>query len=419
LQTSARRGTDGFDAPGPTNRRTPTRLLGHDVLVKNRSALIANRRLIICCGAGGVGKTTTAAALAVAGARLGRRTCVVTVDPAKRLADAFGLDSLTNTPCRIDGAWRGELWATMLDTKSTFDDAITRYARDEGQAQAIMRNPLYCNLRDALSGTQEYMAVEKLYQLDHEGNFDLIIVDTPPTRHAMDFLSAPRHLTRLLDNPAIRMLALPSRAYLRAVSVAAQAPLGAIRRIIGAETFLDVVAFLRAFDGMEAGIRRRANRVDELFAESSTAFVLVAAPRQDAIADARLLAARLAESGLSVQALIINRLHSQFDLQSDPMPSVGPDGDIPVTRRSELVQAFFELSSNWAQLRAIAEREEKYVMALSAELTSATVFRVPFLGGDIHDVSGVQIVADCLFGPNDSANTFAKFRPPPHTATGK
>ena len=176
------------------------------IVVNGLSALIRERRIIVCCGSGGVGKTTTAAALAVEGARQGRRTCVVTIDPARRLADALGLDSLTNTPARIDGAWRGELWALMLDTRSTFDAAVIRYARDEAQAQAIQASRLYRNLRDALSGTQEYMAVEKLYQLHQEGGFDLIVVDTPPTRRAMDFLSAPRHLTRLLDNPAIRML---------------------------------------------------------------------------------------------------------------------------------------------------------------------------------------------------------------------
>jgi anion-transporting ArsA/GET3 family ATPase len=386
--------------------------------VKNRSTLVADHRLIVCCGTGGVGKTTTAAALAVEGARQGRRTCVVTIDPAKRLADAFGLDSLTNTPCRINGVWRGELWAMMLDTKSTFDDAITRYARDQVQAEAITRNPLYCNLRDALSGTQEYMAVEKLYQLDQEGGFDFIVVDTPPTHRAMDFLSAPRHLTRLLDNPAIRLMALPSRAYLRAVSFAAHAPLGTITRIVGAETFLDAIAFLRAFDGMEAGIRRRANKVAELFAEPSTAFVLVVAPRRDALDDARSLGARLAESNISVRALIINRLQPHFDIRPDPIPPIGSDREVAVNRTGESVQAFFDLSSNWAQLRAVAQRDENCVTALSAELTSATAFRIPLLDNDIHDLRGVQIVADYLFGSNDSADTLAPLRVLPPSASG-
>jgi hypothetical protein len=188
--------------------------------VTDLAALIRERRIIVCCGSGGVGKTTTAAAIAVEGARQGRRTCVVTIDPARRLADALGLESLTNSPGRVDGAWPGELWALMLDTRSTFDDAVARYARDQAQAQAITDSRLYRNLCDTLSGTQEYMAVEKLYQLHQEGGFELIVVDTPPTGRAEDFLRAPRHLSRLLDNPVFRILAAPGRVYLRAVAVA-------------------------------------------------------------------------------------------------------------------------------------------------------------------------------------------------------
>jgi anion-transporting ArsA/GET3 family ATPase len=146
--------------------------------VNDLLGLIRERRIIVCCGSGGVGKTTMAAAMAVEGARQGRRTCVVTIDPARRLADAFGLDSLTNTPRRVNGAWDGELWALMLDTKATFDAAVIRYAPDEAQAQAILESRHYRNLCNALSGTQEYMAVEMLYQLDQEGGFDLIVVDT-------------------------------------------------------------------------------------------------------------------------------------------------------------------------------------------------------------------------------------------------
>ena len=362
------------------------------------SALIEESRIIVCCGSGGVGKTTTAAAMAVEGARQGRRTCVVTIDPARRLADAFGLNSLTNTPSRVDGAWRGELWALMLDTKSTFDAAVIRYARDESQTQAILQSPLYRNLRDALSGTQEYMAVEKLYQLHHEGGYDLIVVDTPPTRRAMDFLSAPRHLTRLLDNQTIRMLVMPSRAYFRAVSFAAQVPLKAAAKIIGAETFLDAVLFLRAFEGMETGIRSRAKRVAELFAEPSTAFVLVVAPHRDAIDEGRLFAARLRESDIAVQAVIVNRLQPHFDVQAAAPPPVAHDGKLGSIRSDRSVQAFTNLHGNWASLRAVAQREESYVTALAAQVARAPVARVPLIDRDVHDLTGLQIVADHLFG---------------------
>jgi anion-transporting ArsA/GET3 family ATPase len=372
-------------------------------VVNGLSALFGEHRIIVCCGPGGVGKTTIAAAVAVEGARQGRRTCVVTIDPARRLADAFGLKSLTDAPSLVDGPWSGELWALMLDTKSTFDAAVIRYARDEAQTQSILGSRLYRNLRDALSGTQEYMAVEKLYQLDQEGGYDLIVVDTPPTRRAIDFLNAPRHLTRLLDNPAIRLLVMPSRAYLRAVSYAARGPLNAVSRIVGAETFLDTMTFLRAFHGMEAGIRSRAKRVVELFAEPSTAFLLVVAPRQDAIDEGRFFTARLQESEIPVQALIVNRLHPTFEAHpASGLPPAHNTVDSGWTQRGGRAQAFTNLHANWAELRSVAEREESCVTALVELVAPAPVGRVPLLDGDVHDLAGVQTVADHLFGLRDT-----------------
>jgi anion-transporting ArsA/GET3 family ATPase len=309
--------------------------------------LIRERRIIVCCGSGGVGKTTTAAAIAIEGARQGRRTCVVTIDPARRLADAFGLDSLTNEPGRVDGPWSGELWALMLDARSTFDAAVVRYARNPAQVQAIQESRLFRNLCDALSGTQDYMAVEKLYQLHQEGGFDLIVVDTPPTRRALDFLSAPRHLTRVLDNSAIRILALPSRAYLRAVSVVARAPLTAAAKVVGSELVIDAVAFVGAFEGMEVGIRTRAKRVVELLAEPSTAFVLVVAPRQEAVDEGRFFAARLGQDDIPVQALIVNRLHPRFDPQTVSLSPATPHGKPRRARSGGGAQAFTDLNGNW------------------------------------------------------------------------
>ena len=179
--------------------------------------LITDSAVVICCGPGGVGKTTTAAALAVEAARHGRRACVVTIDPAKRLADALGLESLTNSPGRVEGDWPGELSALMLDTKVTFDDLVGRYAASAEQAEGILANRLYRNISGALSGTQEYMAMEKLYELHACGLFDVVVVDTPPTRNALDFLDAPRRLTRFLDNRIFRLLMMPTRAYMKAV----------------------------------------------------------------------------------------------------------------------------------------------------------------------------------------------------------
>jgi anion-transporting ArsA/GET3 family ATPase len=303
---------------------------------------------------------------------------------------------LTDTPSRVDGAWAGELWALMLDTKSTFDAAVLRYARDEAQARAIQESRHFRNLCDTLSGTQEYMAVEKLYQLDQEGGFDLIVVDTPPTRRAVDFLNAPRHLTRLLDNPAFRMLVMPSRVSMRAAAVAAQGSLKVAAKIVGAEMVFDTLAFLRAFEGMEAGIHGRAQRVLELFAEPSTAFVLVVAPRRDAIDEGQCFAAHLSQSDIPVQALIVNCLHPHFDVQPVVTPPSVPGQESDPARSGMNAQAFTVLSSNWAELRAEAEHEANLVTVLAALVAPAPVVRVPLLARDVHDVVGVQTVADHL-----------------------
>jgi len=217
--------------------------------------LIDERRVVICCGTGGVGKTTTAAVLALESARRGRNACVVTIDPARRLADALGIEHLTNDPTEIDrNLWAdvgtngevavpgGRLSAMMLDTKSTFDLLVARNAASPEQAKRILDNTFYRNVSGALGGTQEYMAMEKLHQLHDEGDFDLIVVDTPPTRHALDFLDAPKRLTRLLDNRVFRLLMMPTRAYLRVASVAVQTFLRTVARVVGSEVIEDVVA---------------------------------------------------------------------------------------------------------------------------------------------------------------------------------
>jgi anion-transporting ArsA/GET3 family ATPase len=306
----------------------------------------------------------------------------VTIDPAKRLADALGLESLTNHPGRIDGDWPGQLWALMLDTKSTFDDLVARYASGPQQADAILRNPLYRNISGALSGTQEYMAMEKLYELHDAGDYDLIVIDTPPSRHALDFLDAPRRLTRFLDNRIFRLLVMPTRAYLRAVSVATQAFVRTVSRVVGAQVVRDAVAFFAAFEGMEEGFRNRAQRVHELLSDSQTAFVLVAAPRRDAVSEALYLAGRLGESHIGIQALIVNRMHPRF-------------GPVPGAPRRGPIEPFL---ANLEELERVADREEHHLAQLAAKVAPAPVVRVPFLPGDVHDIAGLVEVGDYLFG---------------------
>ena len=338
--------------------------------------LVDERAVLVCCGSGGVGKTTAAAALAVAAALRGRRACVVTIDPARRLADALGVSGVGNAPHEIAGPWPGELHVVMLDATTTFDELVRRYARDPDQASRILANRLYHNLASALAGTQEYMATEKLFELHEEGTYDLIVVDTPPTRHALEFLDAPRRLESFLGNRIFRVFVAPGSSYLRVASLAGQLVLRSIARVAGAEIVDDTLAFFGAFQGMEQGFRDRAARVERLLAEHSTGFVLVATPRRDAIDDARYFADELGRRNGVIDALVVNRVHPHFGTP----PEVGPTGDGPGGA------AWRELDENLAELEAIARREEGFLADLVRTIAPAPVVRVPFLDGDVHDV---------------------------------
>jgi anion-transporting ArsA/GET3 family ATPase len=274
--------------------------------------LVDDASVLICCGSGGVGKTTTAAVLAMEAARRGRRAAVVTIDPARRLANAMGLQGLSNEPSRVEGDWPGELWALMLDTKSTFDNLVVRHAADEAQAERILANRFYHNISGALSGTQEYMATEKLYELHHERDFDLVVVDTPPSRNALDFLDAPRRLARFLDHRLYRVLMAPTRGVMKAATAAAQAFVRSVTKVVGAEVFDDAITFFSAFQGMEQGFKQRAEAVVALLADDGTGFVLVASPRRDTVEEASFFAAKLASMGGHVRGLVVNRMHPRF-----------------------------------------------------------------------------------------------------------
>jgi anion-transporting ArsA/GET3 family ATPase len=346
--------------------------------------LVTERSVVVCCGSGGVGKTTVSATIALAAARAGRRSCVVTVDPARRLADALGVESLPNTPSEVQGDWPGHLYALMLDSKGTFDDLVQRYARTPEQAESILGNRLYQNLAGALSGTQEYMAMEKLYELVHSEEFDIVVVDTPPTRNALDLLDAPRRLTRFLENRLFRALLVPTRMSLRAVGVATQALLRTISKVAGAEIVQDAVGFFQAFEGMEDGFRSRASAVHELLADPATAYVLVTSARPDAITEAGFFAEKLAERDVAVAALVVNRIAPSFGDAEAESPSGAPD--------------LAALEANLAALDALAEREEGAFSGLAAQVAPAPVGRIPLFGDDVHELLGLQRAADQLFG---------------------
>lgn len=355
--------------------------------------LISERAVVVCCGSGGVGKTTVAASMALRAAQQGRRTCVVTIDPAKRLADALGLAALTNTPSLVKGDWPGELWALMLDTKGTFDELIVRYAGNAAKSEAILANRIYRDLSSALSGTQEYMASEKLHQLYEDERFDLVVVDTPPTRNALDFIEAPRRLVRFLDNRVFRMVMTPTKAYLRAASIATRSVLRTMSKVVGSEVVDDVVDFFQAFEGMEDGFRARAAGVTGLLCSSETAFVLVTSPRPDAVEEALYLAGRLADSRITVAQVVVNRMHPRFDEPG----GAGPERAVGVRTGPLAV-----LEANLAEFRALAAHEEASVAVLVERVPKAPLVKVPVLAGDVHDLDGLAEVAVCLFGPQYS-----------------
>jgi anion-transporting ArsA/GET3 family ATPase len=375
--------------------------------------LVEKRSIIVCCGTGGVGKTTVSAVLAVEGARRGRNAVVVTIDPAKRLANTLGLDTLSNTAHEIDRRlWDpegtapsgGRLSALMLDTKSTFDGLIARYSADPDQAARIVDNRFYRSISGALSGTQEYMAMEKLYELHEEGGYELIVVDTPPTRHALDFLDAPRRLTSLLDNRIFRVLMMPTRTYLRVAGGAVQAFLRTVSKVVGAEPINDVVAFFRAFEGMEEGFRDRATHVLELLAGGSTAFMLVTSPRRDAVDEAAFFAAKLAESGMPVDALIVNRVHPLFGeerpegLRARAGTLAAVDGDADRHHAAERLAALY---SNLADFQEVGDRERRQFDGMRARVQDAAVTYVPFLSRDVYDFDALSEVGGHLFAPDE------------------
>jgi anion-transporting ArsA/GET3 family ATPase len=320
---------------------------------------------------------------------------VVTIDPARRLADALGLSGgLSDAPTEIAGPWPGHLWAVMLDTKSTFDALVKRYAPDQAQAERILANRFYRNISGALSGTQEYMAAEKLYELHDDRAFDLVVVDTPPTRNALDFLDAPGRLVRFLDHRLYRALMTPTRAYLRAVGLAAQALVRTVSKVVGGAVLADAISFFQAFDGMEAGFRERAERVLQLLSAPETAYALVTAPRREAIEEAEFFARRLADSGMDIAALIVNRMHPAFGT-----------GD-PAAARAEATRwQGTELGAMWANLadfREVAAREEASLRGLAARVAPAPLVRIPVLRSDVHDLDGLTEVATHLFGVSET-----------------
>ncbi|PLW73894.1 anion-transporting ATPase, partial [Streptomyces sp. DJ] len=272
-------------------------------------------RIVVCCGSGGVGKTTTAAALGVRAAERGRRVVVLTIDPARRLAQSMGLNELDNTPRRVegvDGSAGGELSAMMLDMKRTFDEVVLAHT-DAARARAILENPFYQALSAGFAGTQEYMAMEKLGQLRARGEWDLIVVDTPPSRSALDFLDAPKRLGSFLDGRFIKLLMAPAkvggRGALKFLNAGMSMVTGVLNKVVGTQLLGDVQTFVAAMDTMFGGFRKRADATYRLLQAPGTAFLVVASPERDALREAAYFVERLAADEMPLAGLVLNRVH--------------------------------------------------------------------------------------------------------------
>jgi anion-transporting ArsA/GET3 family ATPase len=357
-------------------------------------------RVIVTCGSGGVGKTTTAAAMGTLGAEAGRRTVVLTIDPARRLAQSMGLTELDNTPREVKGV--DNLFAMMLDMKRTFDDVVLQHSTRE-RAEQIFANPFYQSLSSSFAGTQEYMAMEKLGQLVSSGEWDLIVVDTPPSRSALDFLDAPNRLGRFLDGRMIRVLTAPARAggraYLKVVTAGVSVLARAFTRVLGGQLLRDVSSFVSALETMFGGFRERAQHTYELLKAPGTAFVVVAAPEPDALREASYFVERLSDEHMPLAGLVVNRMHrtslpdglslpaGRADAAADALDALIGQRDSDDGGAAEQAVAALRVH---AELAAAAEHDARMARRFAAAHPGVPIVAVPALTADVHDLDGLR-----------------------------
>jgi anion-transporting ArsA/GET3 family ATPase len=394
-------------APGTPSGGLPLRRAGWRQSPRlDVDALLDNpqTRVVVCCGSGGVGKTTTAAALALRAAERGRRVVVLTIDPARRLAQSMGLLELDNKPrpvIGVDTSDGGRLDAMMLDMKRTFDEVIEAHASPE-KARQILENPFYQALSSSFAGTQEYMAMEKLGQLraradaDPEG-WDLIVVDTPPSRSALDFLDAPQRLGSFLDGRFIRLLSAPAkaggRAYMKVFSVAVGTASGVLTKLLGGQILRDVQTFVAALDTVFGGFRERAEQTYRLLQADGTSFLVVAAPEPDALREASYFVERLGAEGMPLAGLVLNRLHvpTAEDLSGERAAAAAEDLEDG---------GGHALAAGLLRVHADRMRRAEREHGLAARFTSAhprvPVAEVPARSQDVHDLAGLREIGAAL-----------------------
>jgi len=360
---------------------------------------IAEAHVLVTTGAGGVGKTTTAAALGLAAAAAGRRTLVLTIDPAKRLAQALGVDLSGDRPNRIELDAPGELWATMLDMQRTFDELVDERAPTAERAAAIKANPVYRTLASTLSGTHEYMAMEKLHALHAAGEWDLLVIDTPPTRNALDFLDAPKRMTGCLEGRLLDLLMRPGfaggKGLGRVVGFGATAFMRLAGKVTGMELLEDLAQFFRSFEGMYGGFKERAEQVLVLLRRPDSQFVVVSSPQPPPLREARFFLERLEQEGLHTAGMVVNRVHpvcapEPSDRALEQAAASQPDD----TEGRALAGALRLLIDT----RHLGYRERRDVAAALRGLRPPALIEVPLLHSDVHDLSSLRDVAAALTG---------------------
>ncbi|MBV9486049.1 MAG: ArsA family ATPase [Frankiaceae bacterium] len=374
-------------------------------------ALLDSAQIIVCCGAGGVGKTTTAAALALRGAERGRKVCVLTIDPARRLAQSMGLTELDNTPravAEIDTSAGGSLDAMMLDMKRTFDEIVETHS-DPDRAKAILSNPFYVSLSSSFAGTQEYMAMEKLGQLKAASNWDLIVVDTPPSRSALDFLDAPQRLGRFLDGRMIRMLTAPARAggraYLKVFTIGVKVFTDVLNKVLGGQALKDLSLFVASLETMFGGFRERADETYKLLKEGGTSFIVVAVPERDALREAAYFVERLETEHMPLAGVVLNRVHSSAASNLSVEKSLAAAEALDESGEEPLTAAVLRVH---ADRLAVAGRDGRRAAQFRSAHPRVGVVEVAAQSSDVHDLEGLrEIGSELSNGPSASAPKIA------------
>jgi anion-transporting ArsA/GET3 family ATPase len=369
----------------------------------NIADVIADKRIVICGGSGGVGKTTASAAIAMGAAARGDKVAVVTIDPARRLANSLGLEELGNEPALVDPKlfppagieMEGELWAMMLDPKRTFDDLIDRLAPNEKARDEVLDNRIYQELSNAVAGSQEFTAMAKLYELDRNHDFDLIVLDTPPSRNALDFLDAPDRLTQFFEGRALQVFLRPTGLAARVMGRGTGMVFGVLKRVTGIDLLQDLAVFFRSLSGMIDGFKERAQAVNKLLEDPGTVFLLVTSPEREPIDEAIFFWRKLKAARMPFGGVVVNRVHHDLlgdaEVEDVTAELAGALGDKLAAR----------VADNFRDYHVLARRDAQNIERLGKQLRDDRLLLIPYLDEDVHDVEGLARLDRYLFATEE------------------